>query len=228
MDLDLPMFGDDLPEGEAFPTGGNDQHGQGLEVVESSDTVVAHNLRKKRAPRSLPVDMTQELRNTDLANMNANYLANMKEASKAKSHYRHTQMAKKNVKHWMWGVGIGGIAAQGQGRTIFSAFDRFVGELLADSSRKGGASLKRDRESGIDEATQEEARRVREKIEESEEEIGRVQEDEGMIILGDEEVEMPREEQPALDDQQRLSEMPWNITASIRCSSAVPRSGKSS
>jgi meiotic recombination protein REC8 len=231
MDIDLPMFGEDLPGGEAFATGGGSLQDHSSEVVESSDTAVAPNRRKKRTARVLPTDTTMELRNKDLSDWNVNYLANMKEASKQKNQHRLAQLAKKNAEFWMWGSGIGGIAARMQGLSVPTPFDRFIGdnlfELFTGVSRKGGARSKRDRDSGIDEATQEESRRVRQRTDELEDEIGRGQEDEGLFIHGGDDVELPREEQPALEDQQRFSEMPWNITASVRGSSAVPRSGKS-
>ena len=47
-----------------------------------------------------------------------------------------------------------------------------------------------------------------------------------MFFRGDEDVELPRDAPSALDDQQVFSAMPWNISASIRGSSAVPRSGR--
>ncbi|KAL1605424.1 R8 protein [Paraconiothyrium brasiliense] len=231
MDIDLPMFGDDYPEGEALRTGNGSLQSQHSEaVLESSDTVRAPIRRKKRAVRVLPTDTTLELRNKDLSDWNANYLANMKEASKQKNQLRLTQLAKKNAEFWMWGSGIGGIAGRMQGVTGPTPFDRFIGdnlfELFTGASRNGGACSKRDRDSGIDEVTQEESRRVRQRTDELENEIGRGQEDEGLFILGGDDVELPREEQAPLEDQQRLSEMPWNITASVRGSSAVPRSGR--
>ncbi|KAF1978109.1 hypothetical protein BU23DRAFT_595909 [Bimuria novae-zelandiae CBS 107.79] len=225
MDLDLPMLGNDLPEGEAFPTGPGDQQDQLSEVVESSDTAVAPNRPKKRAACVLPVDTTLELRNKDLADWNANYLVNMKEASKAKHQYRSTQMAKKNAQYWLWSSGLGGLAARMRGFTNPTPFDTFIYDNFPELVIGGsGTRSKRDRDSGIDEATQEESRRVRQKTDEPEEELARGQDDE--VIPGGDDIELPREEQPALDDQQRFSDMPWNITASVRGSSAVPRSGR--
>lgn len=228
MDLDLPIFGDDLPEGEAFPTAPEQQSGEHLEVVESESTVVAPARRKKRAARVLPLDLTMELRNKDLADWNTNYLQNMKEAARLKNQNRAAQQAKKNAEYWVWGAGIGGIATLLQGATGPTPFDQFIGdnlfELFTGVSRKGAAGVKRDRDSGIDEATQEESRRVRQRTDEPEDHIGRGQEDEAMFMPGGDEVELPREAPLALDDQQVFSAMPWNITASIRGSSAVPRS----
>lgn len=226
MDLDFPIIGDDLPEGEAFPTGPNDQQDVPTEVVELSDTASAPNLRKKRTARVLPTDTTNELRNKDLADWNANYLVNMKEAFKVKDQYRRGQVAKKNAEYWYRNSGIGGVASRFQGITGPTPLDRFIGELVTGVSGNAEARSKRDRDSGIDEATQEESRRVRQKTDELEEEAARGQEDEGIFAPGDDEIELPRDEQTALDDHRRFSEMPWNITASIRGSSVVPRSGK--
>ncbi|KAJ4297811.1 R8 protein [Kalmusia sp. IMI 367209] len=230
MDLDLPVFDNDLPEGEAFPTQPEDQVAQHSEVLEASSSIVAPNRRKKRATRVLPCDVTMELRNKDLAEWNTNYLANMKETSKQKNQYRLAQLAKKNAEYWLWGSGIGGIAARMQGITGPTPFDRFIGddlfEFFTGVSRKDHMRSKRDRDSGIDEATQEESRRVRQRTDELEEQFGRRQEDEAMFIIDGDEVEVPRKAPSALDNQQIFSDMPWNITASARGSSAVPRSGR--
>lgn len=228
MNPDPAVLNDGLLENGDFPLGDISPQIQHSEVVESSDIVVAPVRRKKRTARVLHPDTTMELRNKDLANWNANYLANMKEASKQKNQHRVAQLAKKNAEYWMWGSGIGGIAARAQGVTGRTPFDRFVGDNLfqffTGVNRQDAARSKRDRDSGIDEATQEESRRVRQRTEEAGQEVGRGQEDEDFFVA-DDDVELPREEQLALDHQQRLSEMPWNITASIRGSSAIPRSG---
>jgi meiotic recombination protein REC8 len=100
-------------------------------------------------------------------------------------------------------------------------------ELATGFSRKKVAGSKHDRDSGIDDATQNESRRVRQKIGESEEELARGVEDEGFSMpIGEVEVELPREAVSALDDQQVSSAMPWNISASKHGSSAIPRSGR--
>ncbi|KAF2689605.1 hypothetical protein K458DRAFT_475049 [Lentithecium fluviatile CBS 122367] len=229
MELDLPIFGDDLPEGEAFPTA-SQQRPDDPGAKESSSLVVAPVQRKKRAARTIPLDTTLELRNKDLLDWNVNYLQNMKEASRTKDQQRLAQLAKKRAEWYVWGSGIGGVAARFVGVAVPSPFDRFIGdnlfELFTGISRKGVAGTKRDRDSGIDDTTQGESRHVRQRTNEAEDEIGRGQEDEAMFILGGEEVELPREAPSALDDQQIFSAMPWNITASVRGSSAVPRSAR--
>lgn len=227
MDLDLPILNDDLPEGEAFPTAPIEQPS---EVAESSSPVVAANSRKRRAARALPIDATMELRNKDLADWSTNYLTNMKAENEHKHKKQLARIAKKNAEYWVWGAGIGGIASRLGGTSGPTPFDRFIGdnlfEFFTGVSPKRNAGAKRDRDSGIDEATQAESRRVRQKTGEPEEEMGRGQEDEAMFIPGGDEVELPREAPSALDDQQIFSAMPWNMSASLRGSSAVPRSAQ--
>jgi len=228
MDLDLPIFGGDLPDGEAFPTGSQEPGSDQVEIVQSSSATSAA-MRKKRAPRVLPVDKRMELRNKDLAEWNTNYLKNMDAVIKDKKKNRIPQQAKKGADYYVWGRGIGGFAEHYAGATGPNPFEMFIGdnlfELATGVSRKKVAGKKHDRDSGIDDATQEESRRVRQKTNDPGSEMGRGQDDEGFFMPGGDEVEMPRDAPPALDDQQILSSMPWN-TGSKRGSSAIPRSGR--
>ena len=229
MDMDFPIYGDDLPEGEALSSSAQQQSSQHSEVVESSDTFAAP-MRQRRAPRVLPTDAAVELRNKDLVEWTTNYRENMKAAAREKVKSRAAAQAKKNAEYLVWGVGIGGIGARissGQGP---NPLDMFIGdnlfELVTGVTRKKVAGAKHDRDSGIDDATQEESRRVRQKTGEAE--VGRGADDEGFFMPGGDDVpvELPREAVSALDDQQIFSAMPWNISASIRGSSAIPRSGR--
>lgn len=236
MEHDLPIFGDDVAEGEAFSTA-QQQSREGLNLGEHSSTVTdiatAPMRRKKRTIRAVLTDSTMELRNKDLAAWNAEYLQNMKEASRKKNHHRALVQAKKNADFWVWGAGFGGIGHRVLGATGPTPFDQFYGdelfELCTGVNRNGLAGTKHDRDSGIDEATQQESRRVRHRSSELEDQIGRGDEDEEMFIgnADVDEVELPRDAPTALDDQQVFSTMPWNISASIRGSSAVPRSALS-
>ncbi|KAJ4358948.1 R8 protein [Ascochyta clinopodiicola] len=224
MDVDLPIYGDDLPDVEATSSAVAQQQ----EVMESSSSVAAPMRRKKRAAQALPQDRRMELRNAELLSWNSDYLSNMKEAARSKVQHRVLQQAKKNAEHYVWGAGLGGL-----GRDQFGArgpLGRFMGdslfELFTGMSRNQKATPKRDRDSGIDEATQQEARRKRQRTTEPEE-IGRAQDDDGFFMLGGEEdVELPREAASALDDEQLFSAMPWNISASKRGSSAIPLSAR--
>ena len=229
MDLDLPIYGEDLPGVAATSSAIDQQPSEHSEVIESSSSVAAPMRRKKRTAKALPQDRRMELRNAEILSWNTNYLNNMKEAARSKVQYHISQQAKKNAEHYVWSAGIGGL-----GRDTFGArgpLDQFVGDslfkLLTGTSRNTKTTSKRDRDSGIDEATQEEAHRKRQKTLEPENETGRGQDDEGLFMLGgDEEVELPREAVSALDDDQIFSAMPWNISASKRGSSAIPLSGR--
>lgn len=229
MGIDLPILGDDGPEGEAFSSVAQQISSSQPEVIESSSTVAAPIRRKPRTTRALPTDAVIELRNADLASWNANYLQNMKTATLSKNKTFSTHQAKKNAEYYVWGGGLGGLGQQLSGVPGPNPFDMFIGdnffELVTGTSRKRRRGTKHDRDSGIDDNTQRESRRVRQKTSEAEDQIGRGMEDEGFSMPGDdEEVELPREGMTALDEQQMHSAMPWNISASIRGSSAVPRS----
>lgn len=229
MDMNLPNYGDDMPADGASPPAVDEQPSEKSEVVESSSSVAAPMRSKKRSAKPLPRDMVMELKNRQLLSWNSDYLQNMKDAAQPKIKHHIQQQAKKNAEHYVWGAGIGGL-----GRDQFGArgpLGQFMGdslfELFTGTSRTSKARPKRSRDSGIDEATQEETRRKRQKTAEPEGEIGRGQDDEGVFMLGgDEEIELPREAASALDDQQIFSAMPWNMSASKRGSSAIPLSGR--
>ncbi|KAF2847713.1 hypothetical protein T440DRAFT_500908 [Plenodomus tracheiphilus IPT5] len=231
-DMDLPNYGDDLPEGQAFPSADQGQFHEHYEVVESSSSTVAAPMRRKpRAVRVLPTDRTIELRNADLAAWNTNYLQNMRAAAKPKAKLAAAARAKKNAEHYVWGSGLGGIGRNFPDGNVSNPFEMFIGDSLFESitgmSRQKGKTQKHDRDNGIDDATQEESRRVRQKTGDFDNEKPRGDDDESGFQLGDADfdVELPREATTALDDQQIFSAMPWNMSASIRGSSAVPRSG---
>ncbi|KAG9185180.1 hypothetical protein G6011_07724 [Alternaria panax] len=229
IDMNFPFYDEDPAEGESFSSGVQQQSSVHSEVVESSDTFAAP-MHRRRIPRSLPTDSAIELRNKELADWTKNYGQNMKAAARQKIKSRVAAQAKKNAEHYVWGSGIGGISQRilsGQGS---SPFDMFIADNLFESitglSRNKTTRTKHDRDSGIDDATQEESRRVRQKT--GEPEVGRSFDDEDLPMIGDDDiaVELPREGVSALDDQQIFSAMPWNISASIRGSSAIPRSGR--
>lgn len=232
MDIDLPIYDDELLPGESSSSGIRQQSSEHWGVSESSSSTVAALMRRKpRAARALPTDRTIELRNADLVNWNTNYLQNMKEATRLKAKVIATSRAKKNAEHYVWGSGLGGIGKAFLGARGSHPFDIYIGdkffELVTGLSRQRGKAEKHDRDSGIDDATQDESRRVRQKTTNFEGEIPRGIDDENFFPpdSDDVEVELPREVATALDDQQIFSAMPWNMSASIRGSSALPRSG---
>lgn len=229
VDIGFPTYDDDPIEGGAFPSDGLQQSSQHSEVIESSDLFAAP-MRRRRIPRKLPIDAAIGLPNKELAGWQRNYRQNMKTAARQKIQKRAAAQAKKNAEHYVWGAGIGGIGERVLNGQAPSPFDMFIGDNLFDTimgfSRSKGTGVKRDRDSGIDDATQEESRRVRQKT--GEPEVGRSAEDEDIPMFGEDKiaVELPREGVSALDDQQIFPAMPWNISASIRGSSVLRQSGR--
>ena len=230
--LDLGNDHDILPEGEAFSSAtrqASDEHTPSSESEnrESSSTAGAPMRCKRRAARTIPLDQTMELRNSDLSRWNTEYLKNMAEAMRIKVQHKAITQAKRNAEFWIWGSGIGNIGRRFGYSEIKTPLDMFYGDALFEAltgiNRAATAGQKRDRDSGIDEATEGESRRIRRRSDEDQ--VGRgddMELDEGVFApMGDEYVEMPRDAPSALDDQQLFSTMPWNISASIRGSSVT-------
>lgn len=242
MDLDVNIPGPDdedlvLPQAEAFPAIRQQPLAGAVPQDESSsETGVARQQRKRREPKIIPVDQTQELRNTDLAEWNNNYVANMDHAKKIKTQHKLTSTAKQNAAAWVFGVGIGGIGA---GVSAFDVkgplADMFAGEAFMQALT-GVPAQTAGRKRGSEEVeaaeSESEARRVR--MRQGDEELGLAQglnleDDDGIVLPGSEvsnssrrwsidtefiqAIEMARHAQPALDD---TSQFPWNRSASLR------------
>jgi hypothetical protein len=134
----------------------------------------AHQSRA-RAPKATQADDPQELANADLAKWNANYLANMAEATKIKQQHKAVALARKNAAFWVLGQGIAGVGiCSGDDRVpnplaIFSGCTLLEALTGRESSPSG---VKRTR-SLLDDLDEEgKARRVRARGED-EQELGR-------------------------------------------------------
>lgn len=175
LDIDLPRFDDDiaLPDAEAFPTTAlpdpadpriSDALSRVHREQESSESAEAPLPRKRRAPKTLPVDERQELHNTDLAQWKTDYLANMAEATEAKISHKAPFLAKKNAAFWVVGAGIGGVGA-GLGSLKFqSPLDMFAGDAMMEDLtgvKISHPGQKRGRDDEDDHDEDSEARRVR-------------------------------------------------------------------
>ena len=117
------------------------------------------------------------MRNAELAELNANYLANMAGAVEHKKQLRAARQAKENAKFWVWGAGIGGVGAGvGTGSTfgsrgVRSPLTMFCGDELQtavlgvslDELATGLASKKRkhEGEEQDEDGSEAEGRRVR-------------------------------------------------------------------
>ena len=190
MDLDLNFpraDGEDfiLPQAEAFPPLASQAQGENgflpsskPEEDSSSETLLARQRRKRRAPKTLPYDLTQELRNSDLAQWNTEYLANMANAKKSKDQRKATTAAKHNAASWVFGTGIGGVGlGLGASKMKGPLADMFSGDALLQALTGTSASptgQKRSRSGDETDDSEAEERRVRMRHEQDAE-LGRAQ-----------------------------------------------------
>ena len=129
----------------------------------------------RRTPKVVPVDNQTALRNTELAQINNEYVQNMAAILKQKKNNKIPAQAKKNAVFWVFGMGIGSVGV-GLGASqmphplqVFSG-DELCAALNPQEKRKARKRARRadDEENESDE----EGRRVRAKGE-SEDQIGR-------------------------------------------------------
>ena len=201
--MEMPNLGDDydmpLPAAEPFSdlhspaapdTGARKSSSpQAQEEEEPSTESAAAPLRpRRRAPKVLERDETQELRNSDLADWNNNYLTNMASVVRSRQHYKTNAQAKKNAGFWVMGAGIGGIGSGLDILKLDNPLDMFSGNRLIEALkdvRIAAAGRKRSRSSGEDgRSSDSEGRRVRAR-EDDDEQVGRGQglalDDSGMM-----------------------------------------------
>lgn len=224
LDVNFPRADDDdliLPQADAFPpVAPQAPAGSAPLDASSSEAAIAPQQRKRRQPKELPVDDTQELRNADLTQWNNNYIANMEDAKRSKLQHKSTAVAKQNAAFWVFGAGIGGIGAgMGVSQMKGPLAEMFAGDALMRNltgAPVSAAGSKRSRSGDEGDETDNEARRVR--MREEEDEVGRAQglnleEYDTMVLPGSEAIEMGRNAQLSLDD---TSQFPWNRSASLR------------
>ncbi|GFF46437.1 hypothetical protein IFM58399_07796 [Aspergillus lentulus] len=185
------------------------------EVENASETREAPMCRTRRIPKAVATDTQTALRNTELAQYNNEYVQNMAAALKQKLRNKVPTQAKKNAEFWVLGQGIGSVGVGLGTSHVQHPLNFFSGETLYASltcverskKRKGSPSTTED--SGADSET----RRVRRR--EESEELGRggLFQDENNLH---DDVEIGRHASSVLRDDS--SQMPWNITASVRSS----------
>ena len=175
LNLDIPQLEDDigLPRAEAFPTttrqppADSTNLGSSLgahQEPESTDSAEAPLQRKRRAPRTLPVDERQELRNTDLSQWKTDYIANMADATAAKMSHRAPFVAKRNAAFWVVGAGIGGVGARIGSSSLQSPLGMFAGDSMMEALtgiKISTTGKKRGRDDQDDHGTESETRRTR-------------------------------------------------------------------
>ncbi|KAL8832062.1 MAG: hypothetical protein Q9170_005029 [Blastenia crenularia] len=224
LDVNFPRADDEvlvLPQAEAFPLIAPQTSGGAVPRDESppEDAAAPHQC-KHREPKELPVDRTQELRNSVLAEWNDGYLTNMDSAKKSKLQHKSTAIAKQNAAFWVFGAGIGGIGA-GMGASHMKGplADMFAGDALMQALTGAPPSIagsKRSRSGAEGDGSDSEARRVR--MRRDDEEVGRAQgfnldEDDMMALPGSQAIEQGRHGRPSLED---TSQFPWNRSASLQ------------
>jgi len=228
MDIDLPIGdGYDLPDPDTvLQPGAIDRFrtptSSEAVALNTSPSAVAPFQRNPRIPKIIPLDAATELTSRDLREWTENYLQNMAEKAAASLRGRAPSLAKRNAHEWTLGGGIASIATGSQ-RIVPSPLNIFHGALLYEAIAgvplyPSGIKRPLD-DTGVQALDLE--RHVRPRMDE-EEQVGRGEDvgliGEGMLLPSDE-VEMLRETAEGLEDVS--SAMPWNITASIRGSSAA-------
>ena len=204
LDLNFPRADDEdfiLPDAEACPPlTSQAQAGSGLLrssaaplEESSSEIVLARQQRKRRGPKALPYDLTQELRNSDLAQWNTEYLANMETAKKVKLQHKATTTAKHNAASWVFGAGVGGVGlGLGTSKMKGPLAEMFSGEALmqAITGTPTSPTGKKRSRSG-DETDDSEASERRVKTREEAAELGR---DQALQLEDDDTMNLPGSE----------------------------------
>ncbi|KAE8422429.1 hypothetical protein BDV36DRAFT_291258 [Aspergillus pseudocaelatus] len=182
------------------------------------DETAATVPQKRRASRLQILDDRTALRNTELGNMNSDYVQNMAIASKQKRQNKLPTQAKKNASFWVFGQGIGSVGLGLGASRVPHPLQQFSGEglyaALNPTARRKG--LRRSRLLRDDSEADFDVRCVRAR-EENEEQVGR-----GGVVDNDDiwqDIEIGRHA-PSIfrDDNSFSSQMPWNITASVQSS----------
>ncbi|KAJ5595457.1 uncharacterized protein N7459_001665 [Penicillium hispanicum] len=171
------------------------------EEQHTQEVVQEHRIRR-RAPRSIVADDITTLRTVELTQWNEEYLANMALASKQKRQNRIPTVAKKNAAFWVFGQGIGsvgnGVGRQREAHPLksYSAeglYNALCGAHDSAPKRAGGFNEGNDTTAHLRQERAQGGSR-----EPMDVEIGR--------------------QAPSSIYDDRSSQMPWNITASVQSS----------
>ncbi|EZF32311.1 hypothetical protein H109_06225 [Trichophyton interdigitale MR816] len=193
--------------------------------VSSETGEVKAPFRRRKLPRMFGIDEPAELRNSDLAQWNSDYAENMAAAAKAKIQNKLITIAKKNAAFWVLGAGIGAVGAGLGAGAVLHPLAAFSGDQLLASLT--GAPCKERRRKRNHDGKDEDAdagvvgKKARTR-QDGEPELGlgeavEVDEGPGLVV---EDIEVGRQAPSSLRDDD-LSNMPWNITASIRSKSSA-------
>jgi hypothetical protein len=170
---DAPPFSP-LPHVAATPAEQAPQSSFSQPEEEVPSSAEAHQDRL-RAPKVTQADWPQELANADLAKWNANYLANMAEATKIKQQHKAVRLARKNAAFWVLGRGIAGVGTCSGDDRVPNPLAIFSGHTLLEAltgRERSPSRMKRTRSPSDDRDEEGKARCVRARGED-EQELGR-------------------------------------------------------
>ncbi|KAJ8066811.1 hypothetical protein OCU04_004195 [Sclerotinia nivalis] len=234
------VFGDDdeplmLPDAEPFaafmggsvPVPGREQSISQPEDSSSESAAAPSRSRKSKTKKQLPIDQTQELKNSDLSNWQREYVSTQDGLSAAKLTTKGQTLAKKNALMFVIGNGLNG-AGIGIGSTkLPGPLSIYSGDaLLAKITGRVFGSRKRQVDSERDDNVP--SKRLRHS---SDEEVPRGfgGDNDFAVQVDDEpfgtpvEVERGRDAADALADYPSSAVMPWNLSASQRARSSSLR-----
>lgn len=97
---------------------------------ENAEVPAVQMRQKKKTAKAINVDDPPELRNSDLARWNTQYLQNMAIASKLKENNKLITVAKKNAAFWVLGVGIASVGTGVGTSRIPHPLEAFSGDQL--------------------------------------------------------------------------------------------------
>jgi hypothetical protein len=243
-DFDMMNFGEDmqmLPEAEPFPmmSGGLGANDRPQPLIASEDRVyhvssqenssetaeapLRH--RKPKVRKTLGLDQTVELRNSDLLQWQREYSVNMTSATLLSAHRRATAHAKKNAFSFVYGAGLNRVGHGIGTSKVPLPLDMFSGaSLLAKLTGQAPLptesqtkSSKRTRDAHEEEQQQVTPKRARHA--EGEDEIGRgsFDDDQAMLLMEEDPslgMEIGRDAPSALTDYPSSAMMPWNVNIS--------------
>lgn len=196
-----------------------DQEESSLILVDARQMV-----RRRKVPKTLPVDLTISLRNTDLRDWQTSYGQNMLSAIQKKEGHIVTRIAKEKAYNWIFGRGIGDVGNGVGASKLQSPLAMFAGDslklvILGAPTSATTHPPKRGREEDDLEPL---GRNVRLRASQDLDQIGRGDGDAFIPQLEDSTgLEIGREARTALDDYQ-ASAMPWNVSSSLNSHRNLP------
>jgi meiotic recombination protein REC8 len=195
---DAPPF-PPLPHVAAIPAEQSPEFSFPQPEEEMPSSAEAHQQRV-RAPKVTLADYPQELANADLAKWNADYLANMSEATKIKQQHKAVALARKKAAFWVLDRGIAGVGiSSGDGR-VPNPLAIFSGHALREAltgRERSPSGMKRTRSLSDDPDKEGMGRRVRAR---GEDERGLGRDDalgndvEEFVLRADDDLNIPRED----------------------------------